>query len=366
MVTSIKKLFESEDFEKMYEKTVLDKCHYLKIKSPLAVQFELTSGCNQNCIFCYNVWKNMHLKQNAVSLPRERQLEVIDVLVKNEIFSIIFSGGEPLITPCLEELIKKCSDAKMDTTVITNGVLITESRAKSLKESGLDDMQISLHHHIPEINDKQTGVKGSFEKTVKGIKNALLYFPGGEVNVNMVALPETYKDVYALAEFLHSIGVVSFSVGSPSVTGEMKADKKLVIDKKMFLEVHKQLKKAKKDFNINVGFSGGFPLCLLPEINKESLKMVGNYCDAGLNQVIIGPEGELRPCVCLGENLGNILTDDLSHIWKTNKFLLDIRKLKFIPDVCKECSYVSICRGGCRASAQGYFGKLNAIDPLMK
>jgi AdoMet-dependent heme synthase len=366
METNTKKLLEIEDFKKAYQETEIPNCKYLKIKSPLATQFELTSGCNQRCIFCYNVWKGLCSKEKSLTLSKEKQLKIIDKIIENEIFDIIFSGGEPLLVDWLEDLIQKCSKAKVYTTIITNAILMTKEKAKTLKIAGLNDMQISVHHHTEEINDKLTKVPGSFNKTIKGIKNALEIFGIENINVNMVALPETYEDVYEVAKFLSSLGIGSFSVGTPSATGEMEKDKDLVINKKMFLEIYNQLKKAKEDFNLHVGFSGGFPLCLLPEINKESIKMVGNYCDAGLNQIIIGPEGELRPCVCLGEKLGNILEDDLKEIWKNNSFLLDIRAMKFVPKECQKCQYVSVCRGGCRASAQGYFGKLNAIDPLMK
>jgi radical SAM protein with 4Fe4S-binding SPASM domain len=366
METDIKKLLEVKDFKDAYHKTILPNCSYLKLKSPIATQFELTSRCNQECIFCYNVWKGLCSKQNSLTLSKEEQLKIIDKIIENEIFDIIFSGGEPLLIPWLEELIKKCSDKKMYTTIITNAILMTPERARSLKEAGLRDMQISIHNPDPNINDRLTGVNGSFNQTVKGIKNALEVFGIGNINVNMVALPETYKDVYKMAKLLSNIGIGSFSVGTPSVTGKMKEDKTLVIDKKMFLEIYKQIKDAKKDFGIHVGFTGGFPICLLPEINEETVKMIGNYCDAGLNQVIIGPGGDLRPCVCLGEKLGNILKDDLKEVWSKNQFLLDIRAMKFVPEECRNCEYVSICRGGCRASAQGYFGKINAIDPLMK
>jgi radical SAM protein with 4Fe4S-binding SPASM domain len=366
MQTNIKKLLEVKDFKYAYQKTKLSNCKYLKLKAPLATQFELTSGCNQRCIFCYNVWKGLCSKQNSIVLSKEEQLKVIDKIIENEIFDIIFSGGEPLLIRWLEELIKKCSNAKMQTTIITNAVLMTKKRAESLKKAGLDDLQISIHNSNPKINDKLTGLSGSFEKTIQGIKNALEIFGSENINVNMVALPETYNSVYEMAKTLHSIGISSFSIGTPSVTGEMKDNKQLVINKEMFLSIYNQLKKAKEDFGIHVSFTGGFPICLFPEINEETVKMIGNYCDAGLNQIIIGPNGELRPCVCLGENLGNILTDNLKEIWSTNKFLLDIRAMKFVPNKCKKCKYVSICRGGCRASAQGYFGKINAIDPLMK
>jgi radical SAM protein with 4Fe4S-binding SPASM domain len=364
METDTKKLLEFKEFKEAYQKTNLSNCKYLKIKSPLAVQFELTSGCNQRCIFCYNVWKGLCSKQKTITLSKEKQLAVIDKIIENEIFDIIFSGGEPLLINWLEDLIKKCKKAKMYITIITNGQLMTLERARSLKEAGLDDMQISIHHYDLDKSDKIINMKGASEKSINGIKNAIQVFRTDTLNVNMVALPETHKDVYSMAKFLNSIGVKCFSVGTPSASGEMEKDKKLVIDKKMFLEVYNQLVKAREDFGMKVGFSGGFPLCLLPELNKDSIAMIGNYCDVGLNQLTIGPGGELRPCVCLGEKLGNILEDDLKEIWENNQFLIDARMMKFVPESCKNCNLVSSCRGGCRASALGYFGKINALDPL--
>ena len=366
MEIDIKRLLETEDIGHAYKETELPNCKYLEIKAPLATQFELTSSCNQRCIFCYNVWKGICSKQKAITLSKEKQLKVIDKIIENEIFDIIFSGGEPLLIEWLEELVEKCSKARMNISLITNATLMTRERAKSLKKAGLNDLQISIHDYNSEINDRLTGLSNAFKKTIEGIKNSLEIFGVENVNINMVALPETYKGVYEMAKFLNSIGVGSLSIGTPSVTGEMKDNKQLVINKKMFLSIYRQLRRAKEDFRINIGFTGGFPICLLPEINEETVQMIGNYCDAGLNQVVIGPGGELRPCVCLEENLGNILEINLKDIWNTNKFLLDIRAMKFVPVECRKCEYVSVCRGGCRASAKGYFGKINAIDPLMK
>ena len=359
-------IFNHRDFKKIYRKTLIPGVFYLNIKSPLAAQFELTSGCNQKCIFCYNVWKEGCSKITKRNLSKEEQLKVLDKLIKNEIFDIIFSGGEPLTINWLEELIEKATDGKIKSSIITNGILLNKKRAIKLKKAGLMGLQISLHHYKKSINDKLTHKKGSFSKTVKGIKNAIRIFGKERVNINMVVIPETYKEVYGMGKFLHSIGVDSFTVATPTATGEMGKNKKMVIDTEMFLNIFFQLIAVKKDFGMNVGFTGGFPMCILPKINDETIAMIGNYCDAGLNQVVIDPEGNIKPCVCLSENMGNILKDDLRKIWSENKFLKDIRKLKFLPSECAGCKYLSMCRGGCRASAKGYYGKINAKDPLMK
>jgi len=366
----MKRLDTSSKFEKIkeaYTKTEFPNIFYLKLKSPLEMQIELTSGCNQKCIFCYNVWKEgCTRKTTEKNLSKPEHLIVIDKIIKNEIFDVIFSGGEPLLVPYLDELIEKLTKKDIGTMIITNGILLTKEKALSLKKVGLESLQISLHHFSEEKNNELVGNEDAFEKTVEGIKNAVEVFGGDYVNVNMVALPKTYRDVYKMASFLNSLKVKSFSVGSPSVTGEMANNLKtdIVIDKAKFLDVYEQLKKARKDFGISVSFTGGFPLCILPNFEKD-VKMISNYCDAGLNQLVIGPEGDIRPCVCLGEKVGNILKDDLQEVWKKNEFLLNLRTLKFSPEICKGCKYLAFCRGGCRASAQGYGGKLNATDPLM-
>jgi radical SAM protein with 4Fe4S-binding SPASM domain len=351
-------------FDEVYGKTKLSNVHYLKLKKPIFVQFELTNNCNQNCFFCYNVWKEEDSNTLKSNIFKKKQFAIIEKIIDNEIFSVIFSGGEPLLVDWLEELIKKVSDYKIETSLITNGVLLSKKRVEKLKYSGLSSIQISLHHYQKHINSIIVK-KDTYQQTINGIKNAVEVFGPNKVNINMVVLPETYKDVYEMARFLNNLDIKHFSIGTPSATGELSKRKNHVIDKELFKNVYKQMCDVKLDFEMQATFTGGFPLCILPKIDNESIGMINNYCDAGLNQLVIDPNGNLRPCVCLNVNLGNVLQDDLNFIWNNNSFLTDIRKLKYLPKECEDCDYTHICRGGCRASAKGYFGNLCAIDPLM-
>ncbi|MFH1607747.1 MAG: radical SAM protein [archaeon] len=351
---------------KAYNRTKISNIGYLRLKSPISMQIELTSGCNQKCIFCYNVWKEGCTKTSICETPtREEHNKIIDKIIENEVFDIIFSGGEPLLIPYLEELIERLSKKKIGTMIITNGMLLTKERVKKLKGAGLESIQISLHYFNEEKNDEITGIKGSFKKSVEGIKNVLDIMGKDFLNVNAVIIPETFKDAYKMGEFLNELGVTSFSIGCSSVSGEMANHKDLFVDKEKFLDIYRQLKNVKDDFGIKVSFTGGFPLCILPDIG-EAIGLSSNFCDAGLNQLVVSPKGDLRPCVCLGQVVGNIFKDDLKKVWKENKFLKEIRELKYLPKECEDCKHIAICRGGCRASAEGYFNKLNAIDPLMQ
>ena len=351
--------------KEVYSTTSIPGIHYLKLRVPLFIQFELTSSCTQKCVFCYNVWKGLSTVSHNIPIKKEIHFEILNHIIKNEIFSVIFSGGEPLLVKWLEKLIEKASTQNIETSLITNANLLSKQRAKKIKQSGLSSIQISLHHYVENINNKLVN-KNTFNKTIMGINNAIEIFSNDKVNVNMVVLPNTVNDVYNMAKFLSNKGVKYFSVGTPSATGEMEKNKNNIITKEQFKNIYYQLISAEKDFKIHTSFTGGFPLCILPNIDAQSINMINNYCDVGLNQLVVDPIGNLRPCVCLNFNLGNILNGALKKIWGKNKVLLNFRKLNYVPQNCKKCSYIHLCRGGCRASALSYYQDFNAIDPLMR
>ena len=189
----------------------------LKTKTPLYAQYEITANCNYKCSFCYNVWKNNNKKNSFKKgeLNKVQQLEIIDKLAELEIFGLIISGGEPLVDPHLIDVVKRAvKKHHIETSIITNGSLLTEENCRKLKEAGLSDMQISLHSFKPKLNDKLTQTRNSFYKTLNGIKNALKYFGSSNININMVPTKQTYKQVYNMAKFLKEIGITNFSASS--------------------------------------------------------------------------------------------------------------------------------------------------------
>ncbi len=54
------------------------------------------------------------------------------------------SGGEPLVRPDVEELAAHARSIGLYTTLVTSGVGLTRERARTLREAGLEHIQISL------------------------------------------------------------------------------------------------------------------------------------------------------------------------------------------------------------------------------
>ena len=344
-----------------YLPTRFKHVYVLNLSRPLYAQMELTSVCNYRCRMCYNIWHAPESNSSIGSpLSEDEHLRIIDLLGES-LFGMTFSGGEPTLVSWLPRLVARCSMYNIESSLITNGALVTSSLANSLVSAGLSYAQVSLHHFEESKNASITGIEDSFTRTLSGAQNLLKVFGGAmSVGISMVATEETYRDVYHMGSFLNREGFTNFSVALMSYSGRA-IENNLFLNRKQFLEMHSQLENLQKDFDMSVGFVGGFPRCILPE---NSTITVHNVCDAGLAQMVIAPDGTCRPCVEKTSIGGNILTESLQDIWQSEAFHFT-RNFEDVPDECADCLYVSECRGGCRASAANFSGNARGPDPLM-
>jgi radical SAM protein with 4Fe4S-binding SPASM domain len=339
--------------------TIIPGIQYVLPDTPLHAQIELTELCNYNCSFCYNVWKN-NKKDTRVAMSQDQAEYIAKELIRCRIFSVVFSGGEPTLYPKLPHLVEMFADSGIRTSIISNGALMSTDLAQQLKNAGLRSIQISMHHHKPEICNKIMGHSEAYSLTLSGIQAALEIFGNDFVNVNMVVTKDTTHDVYDMGGFLAELGVNSFSASLVSTCG-VAASKGLMCDHKDLMTVHSQL--VELEDRMKVAFVGGMPFCALP--SGESYIRMANVCDAAMEQIVVSPNGDLRPCVEIPFVAGNIYTDDIVDVWQNSSVLERIRRFENTPEFCRECSQVAHCHGGCRASA--FFATKSEIgyDPIM-
>ena len=85
--------------------------------------------------------------------------------------------------------------------VKTNGVMIHEAEAGRLRELGVEQMQLSVYSHRPEVHDAITKLPGSLKRTVESIR--FLKSQGLKVtisNVMMTVNRADEKGTHALAK----------------------------------------------------------------------------------------------------------------------------------------------------------------------
>ncbi len=167
-----------------------------------ALHLLITGKCNSNCIFCFS----------RKELRREHfPINSVDEIVKKHFDLgyeiLVLSGGEPTIHP---EFIKIISNAKSlgykQIKVITNGRMFSYKRFLSDSiEAGLNGVTISIHSHIPKIQDYLSGVKNGFEQTLDGIKNCLDL--GVDIKINIVVNKRNIRELRESLSFFKDIGI---------------------------------------------------------------------------------------------------------------------------------------------------------------
>ncbi|HBA73122.1 MAG: GeoRSP system SPASM domain protein [Geobacteraceae bacterium GWC2_55_20] len=89
-------------------------------------------------------------------------------------------------------------------------------------------------------------------------------------------------------------------------------------------------------------------------------------CQAANTMIAIAPDGGVYPCPTLPVRLGNIGQRSLKEIICSAEKKEFRRRLLTAPAGCRDCSEVSVCRGGCRGRGLVLEGSLDGIDPVCR
>ena len=102
---------------------------WINNRKPFSVLFELTSGCNMNCIHCY--LQNMHSPEQ---LTYEQVLSIIDILYEKGILFLTFTGGEILTRSDFIDIYLYAKKKGFLVELFTNGYLFTDEIIDVLKK----------------------------------------------------------------------------------------------------------------------------------------------------------------------------------------------------------------------------------------
>ena len=132
------------------------------LSAPTTVSIALIGRCNLRCQHCYPT-----IHDTQLAFPVIAQL--LDELHAMGVFSLSLSGGEPLLHPDLESIIALGRKKGFHLLLFTNGLLITEQKARRLKALGIDQVNVSLDAADAEQHDRFRGANGAFEKSVQAV-----------------------------------------------------------------------------------------------------------------------------------------------------------------------------------------------------
>src|SRR5215469_9737384 len=117
---------------------------------PLLAHIIPMRRCNLACTYCneYDDFSN--------PVPLEEMCRRIDKLGELGTSVVTISGGEPLMHPELDDVIRRIRASGMIAGLITNGYLLVAERIQRLNRAGLEWLQISIDNVNPDDVSKKS------------------------------------------------------------------------------------------------------------------------------------------------------------------------------------------------------------------
>src|SRR5258705_13440138 len=143
-------------------------------KHPILVHIIPMRQCNLACTYC-NEFDDF-----SKPVPLDEMKKRLDALADMGTSIITISGGEPLMHPDLDEVIRHMRQRGMIGGLITNGFYLNKERIERLNEAGLEHLQISIDNVAPDEVSKKS------LKTLGGRLLMLLQYAVFPVNINSV------------------------------------------------------------------------------------------------------------------------------------------------------------------------------------
>src|SRR3989475_3731226 len=119
-------------------------------KHPILVHIIPMRQCNLACTYC-NEFDDF-----SKPVPLEEMKKRLDALADMGTSIITISGGEPLMHPDLDEVIRHMRRRGMIAGLITNGFYLNKERIEGLNEAGLENPQISIDNVGPDEGSKKS------------------------------------------------------------------------------------------------------------------------------------------------------------------------------------------------------------------
>ncbi|MBV9613306.1 MAG: radical SAM protein [Acidobacteriaceae bacterium] len=106
--------------------------------------------CNLSCAYCNEY------DTSSKPVPLATMVHRLELLGRLRTGVITISGGEPLLHPELDDIIRVIRKNALLAGLITNGYLLTAERVQRLNEAGLDYLQISIDNVKPDDVSKKS------------------------------------------------------------------------------------------------------------------------------------------------------------------------------------------------------------------
>jgi len=257
----------------------------------------VTDKCNLRCVYCMPMEGLDWLKRQSI-LSFEEIADIVRVMAPMGLRKVRFTGGEPLVRKDLWKLVEMVAQVPEieDISLSTNAILLAE-QGQSLRDAGIDRVNISLDSLKADRVDAISRRPGSFDRIMRGIEVAqeLDFQP---IKINVVVIGGQNDD--EIEDFALMTKDKPWSVRFIEL---MPTGSNLDLSAKSFVSCQDVLSRLRSISELHpvTGPVGNGPATYFkfPEAKGTVgviTPMSHNFCDR-CNRMRLTADGQLRPCL---------------------------------------------------------------------
>ena len=308
---------------------------------PISGSIEVTRRCNLSCVHCYNNLPLNDQEARHAELTYEGHCWLIDEMEEQGCLWLLYTGGEIFVRRDFLDIYSYAKKAGFLITLFTNATLITPQIAEYLALWTPFSVEVSLYGCTAATHDRVTGVAGSFDKTLRGVR--LLMEAGLPPIMKAMVLKANAHEIWDTKHFIEEELGLEFrfdAMINPRVDAS-HAPLSMRLSPEEVVELDLKEPNRKKEW---VKFCEHFKGPAYSD--AEGFELYA--CGGGHNAFAVDASGKLSTCVLWHGETYDLRKGSFKEGWE--EFLLKVsRKRMTRPTKCVSCDLRSMC-GMCPAN----------------
>jgi len=308
---------------------------------PQKVDIVLTKACNLACTFCVD-----YETPGAKRVSLENFTKIGAQLFPTARNVSICSGGEPYLHKGLEDLLRFVKRYKVETWVLSNGMLVREDRIRTIVREGLITTQGFSVDGFEDATVEKIRVGATLETVLENIRMVIRVreeerkrHPG--IVIRYALMRSNIEELPAAVERWGQMGINAIDTNYLAVCNGIDHDESLYFHQDLMARVFAEARRVKERYP-------GLVLNL-PRTIREEQEAPTKNCKAPWNFVKIDTDGRVLPCYRAWEamSMGKVYDDDgipFDQIWNSPSYQALRRTVnddgaeKYFP-YCSRCEY---------------------------
>ena len=304
--------------------------------------WECTTRCNFHCRHCGS---DCSILSREKDMPLRDFLSALDTIpadARPKGFSVVLTGGEPLMRPDIAEAGAEIRKRGFGWGMVSNGWLYDEKMHVRLMKAGMGAITISLDG-LEESHDWMRGVPGSYRRAVKAI-DIITKEPRLNSDVVTCVNKRSILELESIYEVLSGIGVKQWRLFTIIPIGRAATDPEMHLSNEEFVTLMEFIKQKRLQGGpMNVTFSCEGYLGRY----EEQVRDIRFFCRAGINIASVLIDGRICACPNIDRDRfsqGSIYKDNFYQVWQ-ERFLPFRDRQWARTGLCADCKQWRDCLG---------------------